>query len=128
MVIEIISGLLICTIDDLFDKSIYEKHSIDLILNCSIDLPFVDIPKVEKIRLPLKDMMSLKNNQNKILNFIHNNYLDKNILIASNEDYNIVICALFLIKYGSISVVDIQNIMKMKHDKLIIDRNLNEFL
>ena len=73
-------------------------------------------------------MMTLKNNQNKILNFIHNNYLDKNILIASNEDYNIVICALFLIKYGSISVVDIQNIMKMKHDKLIIDRNLNEFL
>ncbi len=57
MVIEIISGLLICTIDDLFDKSIYEKHSVDLILNCSIDLTFVDIPKVEKIRLPLKDMM-----------------------------------------------------------------------
>jgi len=128
MIIEIISGLQICSIDDSFDKSIYDKYSIDIILNCSIDMPFVDIQNVNKIRLPLKNMLSLKSNLDKILNFIKDNYLKKNILIVSNEDYNIVICALFLIKFGDISVVDIKNIMKMKHDKLSIDRNLNEFL
>jgi hypothetical protein len=125
MIVEILSGLLIGTIDDGYDKSIYEKYQIDIILNCSTDKKFVDINNVEKVRLPLKDMESLKKNKIKILKFIKDNYLKKNILLLSNEDFNVVICALFLIEYGKISIVDIKNILKNKN--ICIDINLNYF-
>lgn len=126
MIVEILSGLLIGTIDDGYDKSIYEKYQIDIILNCSTDKKFVDINNVEKVRLPLKDMESLKKNKIKILKFIKDNYLKKNILLLSNEDFNVVICALFLIEYGKISIVDIKNILKNKN--ICVDRNLNYFI
>lgn len=126
MIVEILSGLLIGTIDDGYDKLVYEKYQIDIILNCSTDKKFVDINNVEKVRLPLKDMESLKKNKIKILKFIKDNYLKKNILLLSNEDFNIVICALFLIEYGKISIVDIKNILKNKN--ICIDRNLNYFI
>lgn len=126
MIVEILSGLLIGKIDDGYDKSIYEKYQIDIILNCSTDKKFVDINNVEKVRLPLKDMESLKKNKIKILKFIKDNYLKKNILLLSNEDFNVVICALFLIEYGKISIVDIKNILKNKN--ICVDRNLNYFI
>ena len=126
MIVEILSGLLIGTIDDGYDKLVYEKYQIDIILNCSTDKKFVDINNVEKVRLPLKDMESLKKNKIKIIKFIKDNYLKKNILLLSNEDFNIVICALFLIEYGKISIVDIKNILKNKN--ICIDRNLNYFI
>lgn len=126
MIVEILSSLLIGNIDDGYDKSIYKKHEIDIILNCSIDKKFVDVDNVQKIRLPLKDMESLKKNKIKILKFIKDNYLKKNILLLSNEDFNVIICALFLIEYGKISIVDIKNILKNKN--ICIDRNLNYFI
>lgn len=126
MIVEILSSLLIGNIDDGYDKSVYEKYQIDIILNCSTDKKFVDINNVEKVRLPLKDMESLKKNKIKILKFIKDNYLKKNILLLSNEDFNVVICALFLIEYGKISIVDIKNILKNKN--ICIDRNLNYFI
>jgi hypothetical protein len=126
MIVEILSSLLIGNIDDGYDKSVYETYQIDIILNCSTDKKFVDINNVEKVRLPLKDMESLKKNKIKILKFIKDNYLKKNILLLSNEDFNVVICALFLIEYGKISIVDIKNILKNKN--ICIDRNLNYFI
>tara|TARA_B110001469_G_C9641017_1_gene322432 strand:+ start:1790 stop:2176 length:387 start_codon:yes stop_codon:yes gene_type:complete len=128
MITEIISGILIGTIDDGYDKSVYDKHSIDIIMNCSIDKPFIDVKYVKKIRLPINTIEILKVNINKILDVIKENYLQKNILILSNEDTNLIIVCVFLIKYGNISVVDIKNIIKIKNNTLSIDRNLLEFL
>jgi hypothetical protein len=128
MVHEILSGIYISTINDSYDKTIYTKYDIDIILNCSHNLPFVDIPNIKKIRLPITNISILNQNKEKILKFIYDNYPEKNILIISNEDFNLIISCLFIIKYGNISIVDINNIIKNKNKSLIIDRNLSELL
>jgi hypothetical protein len=127
MIIEILSGLYIGTFNDGYDKNIYKKYNIDIILNCSINKPFIDVDNVDKIRLPLVNIESVKNNKQKILKFIESNYLHKTILILSDEDYSLIICSLFLIDKGNISVVDIKQILMMKHPSLILERNLDEF-
>lgn len=128
MIYEILSGLFISNIETSYDKTIYEKYDIDIILNCSVNHPFIDILNIKKIRLPINNIDILSKNYNKILEFIYNNYLDNNILIISNKDFNLIICALFIIKYGNISIVDINNIFKNKNKNLIIDRNLSSLI
>ena len=128
MITEILSGLYIGTNEDLFDKTIYDRYQIKLILNCSVTDLFPDVPKVEKIRLPLQSMETLKLNQTQILTFIQNNLLTKSMILSSDEDYNLIICCLFLIRYGKVSVVDIKDIIKMKNHTLSIDRDLRYFL
>jgi|TARA_B110000858_G_C17730541_1_gene439859 hypothetical protein len=127
MIYQILSGLYICNINDSYDKTIYDKYDIDMILNCSTNLPFVEID-IEKVRIPISNINTIKVHKEKILNFIKDNYLEKNILIISNEDFNIIICSLFIIKYGNISIIDISNILKMKHKNLIINRNISELI
>ena len=128
MITEILSGLYIGTNEDLFDITIYDRYQIKLILNCSVTDLFPDVPKVEKIRLPLQSMETLKLNQTQILTFIQNNLLTKPMILSSDEDYNLIICCLFLIRYGKVSVVDIKDIIKMKNHTLSIDRDLRYFL
>lgn len=127
MIIEIISGLYIGTFEDGYDQNIYKQYAIDIVLNCSSNQPFVDVDRVQKVRLPLLNMDSLKKNKQKILQFIESNYMKKSILLLSNEDYPLVICCLFLTNFGNISVVDIKQILSMKHPSLILERNLDEF-
>tara|TARA_B100001094_G_C17996893_1_gene703113 strand:+ start:183 stop:566 length:384 start_codon:yes stop_codon:yes gene_type:complete len=127
MIIEIISGLYIGNFEDAYDKNIYKQYGIDIVLNCSSNQPFVDVDNVQKVRLPLVNMESLKNNKQKILQFIESNYMKQSMLLLSNEDYPLVICCLFLTNLGNVSVVDIKQILAMKHSSLRLERNLDEF-
>lgn len=127
MIIEIISGLYIGNFEDAYDKNIYKQYGIDIVLNCSLNQPFVDVDHIQKVRLPLVNMESLKNNKQKILQFIESNYMKQSMLLLSNEDYPLVICCLFLTNLGNVSVVDIKQILAMKHSSLRLERNLDEF-
>ena len=78
MVTEIISGLWIGDLNDSFNERFYKDNLITIIINCTIDQGFLDLPNVKKIRIPLTDRLDphrdirlLKENMNKILQFIH---------------------------------------------------------
>ena len=85
MVTEILSGLWIGNINDAFVEEFYSDNIITIVINCTIDQGFLDLPNVKKVRVPLtdrldpiRDMGLLKNNINKILDFIHDKIDEEN--------------------------------------------------
>jgi hypothetical protein len=123
MIIEIISGLYICDTNEYLDLNIYKKYDINVLFNCSLELPFVKNKntKIENVRVPILNIDSLLKNKEKILNYLKNNYLEKNILLIGDSNYNLIIISLFLIKYGNISYINIKEIFKNIDNSLCID-------
>jgi len=77
MVTEIISGLWIGDINDAFTTSFYNDNLINIVINCTLDQGFIDLPNINKTRIPLscnltpeRDMQLLKNNMIKINNLL----------------------------------------------------------
>ena len=54
MLTEYLQGIYVSDINTAFDKIIYQKYNIDIVINCTIDFGFLDI-NIKKIRIPLSN-------------------------------------------------------------------------
>ena len=77
MLTEILSGLWIGSIHDAYNEDYYKDNLIDIVINCTVDQGFLDIPNLKKIRIPItselspnRDMFLFRNNIDSILKFI----------------------------------------------------------
>ena len=127
MIHEIISGIYISNMNTSLDNIIYKKYNITIVLNISTTIPFVNL-NIKKIRLPFNNIQILKNNFNNILLFIYKHFIEYNILICCDENYHLLIIALFLIKYGNIQHYNIKHILQSKHESLCLDYDLSVFI
>tara|TARA_B100000575_G_scaffold290300_1_gene293717 strand:+ start:1496 stop:1906 length:411 start_codon:yes stop_codon:yes gene_type:complete len=136
MLTEILSGLWIGSIQDAYNEDYYKDNLIDIVINCTVDQGFLDLPNMKKIRIPItselspnKDMFLLRNNIDSILKFIHENIEGNNIFIFCYDGINIsaLIVALYLIKYGGISTDTIRDILRSKNESICLDFDLSMF-
>lgn len=132
---EILSGLWIGDSAILNSKRFMEENSIDIILNCTqlFDFPDLDI---QKVRLPFSndknsdtDLMLLRQNKDKILSFIDENIVDKNILIVCYDGKSIspFLIALYIAEYSKIDKKSIYNILLTKDSNLSLWFDLSLF-
>jgi len=132
---ELLSGLWIGDTDILNSKKFMSDNHIDIILNCTqlFDFPDLDI---QKIRLPFSndknsdtDLILLRQNKNKILSFIRDNIIDKNILIVCYDGKSIspFIVFLYIAEYSKIDKKSIYNIMLTKDSNLSLWFDLSLF-
>ena len=92
MLTEIISGIWIGDITDIYNEQFYKDNLINIVINCTTDQSFLDLPDITKLRIPLSSNMDINNDVymlnsklEKIISFIHSNLEDSN---------NILICCL----------------------------------
>ena len=136
MITEILSGLWIGNVNDSYNEEFYRDNLISIVINCTKDQTFLDISNLKKIRIPLSinldpelDMKYLREKMNQILDFIHENIEDNNILIFCYNGLSIspLIIANYMIKYGNISKDNIRNILRSKNEKICLDYDLSYF-
>ena len=136
MLTEILSGLWIGNINDSYNENFYKDNLIDIVINCTSDQGFLDLPNLKKIRIPMnnnmepdKDIQLLRNNKDKILSFINENIEEKNIFIFCYNGLTIspLIVALYIIKYGDISKDIIRDILRSKNKEICLDFDLSMF-
>ena len=133
---EIISGLWISNIDGSFDNNFLKDNNISILINCTVNYGFPDL-NIKKLRIPLtnnltpeEDIVLLKKNKGKVIDYIYENINFSNILIYCNDGLLIspLIVSLFLIDKGGISKDNIRSILKSKNDNIILDVDLSEFV
>ena len=109
---------------------------IEMVFNCTYDYSFPDIDSIQKIRIPVTeqlkkdgDFQKLNDSLYKILDLIHENTTDKNILFVCYDGKNVsaLLVALYLIKYGGIKKQNIKQIMKSKNDEFSLDYEFSLF-
>ena len=136
MLTELLSGLWIGGINDSLNKDFIRDNRITILINCTLDYGFIDTIKTKKIRIPLsdnltpeKDLLLLRNNKEKILDYIFTNIEKDNILIFCYDGIKIspLIVALFLIRYGGISKDDVRSILRSKNQNICLDIDLSFF-
>ena len=133
---ELISGLWIGNSDILNSKQFMNDNNITIILNCTQLFDFPDINNIQKIRLPFSsnhnsdtDLILLRNNKDKIIEFIHNNIDDHNILICCYDGKSIspFIIALYIAEKSKIDKKSIYNILLTKDSSLSLWYDLSLF-
>ena len=84
---EIISGLWISNIDGSFDNNFLKDNNISILINCTVNYGFPDL-NIKKLRIPLtnnltpeEDIVLLKKNKGKVIDYIYENINFSNILI-----------------------------------------------
>ena len=136
MIVQYIDGIFVCDIKTSFEKSIYKKYNIDIVINLTIDYPFIDL-NIKKTRIPLSNSLNyhtdiplLKNNLQKILKYINDNYINHNILLCCHDGLTTgpILVGLFIHKYGKVPILEIKNLLKSKNKNIIIESDLNVFL
>ena len=136
MISEILSGLWIGNVNDSYNEEFYRDNLISIVINCTKDQTFLDISNLKKIRIPLSinldpelDMKYLREKMNQILDFIHENIEDNNILIFCYNGLSIspLIIANYMIKYGNISKDNIRDILRSKNENICLDFDLSMF-
>ena len=136
MITEILSGLWIGNVNDSYNEEFYRDNLISIVINCTKDQTFLDISNLKKIRIPLSinldpelDMKYLREKMNQILDFIHENIEDNNILIFCYNGLSIspLIIANYMIKYGNISKDNIRDILRSKNENICFDFDLSMF-
>ena len=136
MITEILSGLWIGNVNDSYNEEFYRDNLISIVINCTKDQTFLDISNHKKIRIPLSinldpelDMKYLREKMNQILDFIHENIEDNNILIFCYNGLSIspLIIANYMIKYGNISKDNIRDILRSKNENICLDFDLSMF-
>ena len=136
MLTEIISGLWIGNLNDSYNDIFYKDNLISIAINCTMDQGFLDLPKLQKVRIPLSDKLEpyrdiqlLKNNMDKILNFIHENIEEENIFIFCYNGLTVspLICALYMIKKGNMSKDIIRDVLRSKNKGISLDFDLSSF-
>jgi len=136
MLIQYIDGIYVCDIKTSFEKKLYEKYDIDIVLNFTIDYPFIDLD-LKKTRIPVSNILNfhtdipiIKNNLSKILKYIYDNFINHNILICCHDGNTIspTIVGLFLHKYGNIPLNMAKDLLVSKNKYVNIEYDLNIFL
>ena len=136
MVTEIISGLWIGNLNDAFNEDFYNDNLITTVINCTIDQGFLDLPNLKKVRVPVTDRLDpnrditlLKNNIDKVINFIHERIEEENIFIYCYNGLTVsaLLCALFMIKKGDISIHQVNDILQSKNKNICLDFDLSMF-
>lgn len=129
---EVISGLWIGDIDIMYNKKFIEDNQIKLIINCTIDYKFSEHKGVQNVRIPLPNNLynsldTLRQNKDKILNFIDSNLENHHILICCVDGINIspFIASLYLVKYGEIEKSEIKKIIQSKNQAVSMDFDLS---
>jgi protein-tyrosine phosphatase len=129
---EILSGLWIGDIDIMYNKKFIEDNQIKLIINCTIDYKFSENNDVQNVRLPLPNNLynsidTLRQNKDKILNFIDSNLENHHILICCVDGTTIspFIVSLYLVKYGEIDKSEIKKIIQSKNQVVSMDFDLS---
>jgi len=132
---ELISGLWIGDTDILNSKKFMKDNQISIILNCTQLFPFPDISTIQKIRLPFSnnnsdtDLILIRQNKDKIINFIHDNLDDHNILIVCYDGKSIspFIVALYISEKSKIDKKSIYDILLTKDSSLSLWYDLSLF-
>ena len=136
MLTELISGLWIGNINDAFNEDFYHDNLITIAINCTFEQGFLDIPDIKKIRVPLtdrlepsRDLKLLKDNIDKIIDFIHDKLEDNNIFIYCYNGLTVspLIVALYMIKKGDVSKDLIRDILQSKNKEICLDFDLSYF-
>jgi predicted protein tyrosine phosphatase len=136
MLTEIISGLWIGNINDAFNEDFYNDNLISIVINCSFEQGFLDIPNLKKIRIPVtdkldpnRDLILLKENMNKIIDFIDEKIEENNIFIYCYNGLTVspLIVAMYMIKKGDVSKDNIRDILKSKNENICLDFDLSMF-
>jgi len=132
---EIISGIWIGSVDNSFNKEFLKDNNISILINCTLNYGFPDI-EAKKLRIPLtsnltpnEDILMLKKNKDKIVDYIYNNINNSNILIYCYDEKTIspLIVSLFLIYKGGVSKDNIRSILKSKNGNISLDIDLSQF-
>jgi len=136
MLTELISGLWIGNINDAFNEDFYNDNLISISINCSFEQGFLDIPNLKKIRIPVTDKLDphrdlnlLKENMDKIIDFIDDKIIENNIFIYCYNGLTVspLIVAIYMIKKGKISKDKIRDILKSKNENICLDFDLSMF-
>ena len=129
---EVLSGLWIGDIDIMYNKQFIEDNQIKLIINCTLDYKFSEHKDVQNVRIPLPNNIynsidTIKQNKDKILNFIDSNLENNHILICCVDGINIspFIASLYLVKYGEIDKSEIKKIIQSKNQAVSMDFDLS---
>ena len=136
MLTEILSGLWIGNLNDAYNEEFYNDNLISIAINCTFEQGFLDLPNIKKIRVPVtdkldpnRDLVLLKNNMDKILDFIDEKIDENNIFVYCYNGLTVspLIVALYMIKKGNISKDDIRDILKSKNNNICLDFDLSMF-
>jgi protein-tyrosine phosphatase len=129
---EVLSGLWIGDIDIMYNKKFIEDNQIKLIINCTIDYKFSEHKGVQNVRIPLPNNLynsidTIRQNKDKILNFIDSNLENHHILICCVDGIIIspFIVSLYLVKYGEIEKSEIKKIIQSKNQAVSMDFDLS---
>ena len=134
--LELLSGIWIADSDILNSKKFMDDNQITIILNCTQIFDFPDISTIQKIRLPFSnnknsdtDLSLIRENKTKILQFIHDNIDNHNILICcyDGKSISILIIAIYLLHYSNIDKKSIYNILLTKDSNLSLWFDLSLF-
>ena len=137
MITEILSGLWIGTIEELANIQFLNDTKISIIINCTESHHMVTTYECQKIRIPVselnepsRDFPLLKQNLSKILQFIHTNIDEKNIVIFGYKNLIIpeIIVSAYMIHYGNINKENIPDILRSKNTQLQLTCDLSYFL
>jgi len=133
---EILSGLWIGDINDIYRTDFYKDNNINIVINCTKDQGFLNLDNIKKIRIPLSNKLDMNNDiytlnmkQDEILRFIHESLEDKNIFIYCYNGISTspLIVALYMMKYGNISKDIIRDILRSKNPSICLDYDLGIF-
>ena len=134
--LEILSGIWIADSNILNSKKFMDDNQITIILNCTQIFDFPDISSIQKISLPFSnnknsdtDLSLIRENKTKILQFIHDNIDNHNILICCYDGKSIspFIVALYIAEYSKIDKKSIYNILLTKDSNLSLWYDLSLF-
>ena len=131
---EILSGLWIGNINDIYNKEFYVDNNINIVINCTKDQAFLDLEGLKKIRIPFSndiqnDMHLLSIKKDDIVDFVHKSLEEKNIFIYCHNGLtnSALIVALYMIKYGNISKDNIRAILRSKNNNILLEYDLSIF-
>ena len=134
--LELLSGIWIADSNILNSKKFMDDNQITIILNCTQIFDFPDISTIQKIRLPFSnnknsdtDLSLIRENKTKILQFIHDNIDNHNILICCYDGKSIspFIVALYIAEYSKVDKKSIYNILLTKDSNLSLWYDLSLF-
>ena len=134
--LELLSGIWIADSNILNSKKFMDDNQITIILNCTQIFDFPDISTIQKIRLPFSnnknsdtDLSLIRENKTKILQFIHDNIDNHNILICCYDGKSIspFIIALYIAEKSKIDKKSIYNILLTKDSSLSLWYDLSLF-
>ena len=129
---EIISGLWIGNVDMMYNKQFLQGNQITLVINCTHNFKFTDLPNIQNVRIPLSDNLmnnidQLRIHKDKILTFIDSSLEQHNILLCCYDGItnSPFIVSLYLLKYGDITKDKIKRIIQSKSTEISMDYDLD---